>query len=96
MHEQSTSGMTRRQFMGSAAVGAAAFTFVPGRVLGTGGAPSANHKLNIAGVGIGGIGKINIEAVAATENIVALCDVDWDLAKTVFAQYPKARPFKDY
>ena len=35
--------------------------------------------LNIACVGIGGMGRNNMRAVAS-QNIVALCDVDWDYA----------------
>ena len=42
-------------------------------------APS--DKLNIAVVGIGGMGITNIQHVFETENIVALCDVDWKYAK---------------
>ena len=88
--------LTRRGFLGSAAAGAALFTFVPGRVLGADGTPSANNKLNIAGIGVGGMGGGNVGAVAGTENIVALCDVDWDYAKGTFEKYPNAKKFKDY
>ncbi len=88
--------MTRRGFLGSAAAGAAMFTFIPARVLGAEGTPSANNKLNIAGVGVGGMGGGNIGAMAGSENIVALCDVDWDYAKGTFEKYPNAKKFKDY
>ncbi|HDS85680.1 MAG TPA: Gfo/Idh/MocA family oxidoreductase [Phycisphaerales bacterium] len=87
--------LTRRGFLGSAATGAAMFTFIPGRVLGANGAVSANNKLNIAGVGVGGMGKNNLEQMQS-ENIVALCDVDWDYAKGVFEKYPNAKRYKDY
>ena len=46
------SGLSRRKFMGAAA-GAATFTYVPKRVLGQPGVPSANNKLNIAAIGAG-------------------------------------------
>jgi len=72
------------------------FTFIPKSVLGENGKPSANNKLNIAGVGVGGMGAANLEAMAGTENIVALCDVDWDYAKETFQKYPNAKLFKDY
>src|SRR4051812_22402329 len=85
-------GMSRRAFLGSTAV--AAFTFVPSRVLGRG-AVSPNSKLNIAGVGIGGQGSVDLEQVA-TENIVALCDVDWDYAAKTFKKYPNAKRYKDF
>ena len=88
--------LTRRDFLSSAAAGAAMFSFVPGRILGADGGPSANNKLNIAGVGVGGMGGGNVGAVGGTENIVALCDVDWDYAKGTFEKYPNAKRFKDY
>ena len=95
MTSKQNTSMTRRGFLGSAATGAALFTFVPGRVLGADGAVSANNKLNIAGVGVGGMGKSNLEKMES-ENIVALCDVDWSYAGGVFSRYPNAKRFKDY
>ncbi|MEJ2265580.1 MAG: Gfo/Idh/MocA family oxidoreductase, partial [Anaerolineales bacterium] len=77
--------------MGGAAAAAMAFTFVPGSVM----AQPPSNKLNIAGVGIGGMGQNNVRA-CRTENIVALCDVDWNYAGKVFKRYPKARKWKDF
>ena len=56
-------------------------------------APS--DKLNIAGIGVGGMGRRNL-ANMNTENIVALCDVDWHYADKTFKDYPKAKRFKDW
>ena len=42
--------------------------------------PAASDKLNIAGIGIGGRGGGVIREMSS-ENIVALCDVDWKYAK---------------
>jgi len=56
---------------------------------------SANDKLNIAGIGIGGRGRSNLKDLAG-ENIVALCDVDDEYAAKTFALYPKAKRYKDY
>ncbi|MGD2094036.1 MAG: Gfo/Idh/MocA family oxidoreductase [Phycisphaerales bacterium] len=88
------SKISRRQFMGGAAA-VAAFTIVPRYVLGAGGRSSANEKLNIAGIGVGGRGANDLEAVES-ENIVALCDVDWDRAKDTFKRYPQAKRYKDF
>ena len=56
-----------------------------------------SDKLNIAGVGIGGMGRNNLANVAKTENIVALCDVDWSgQVLKVFETYPSAKKYKDY
>ena len=58
--------------------------------------PSANDRLNVVGVGIGGRGGADIDGLAKTENIIGLCDVDWDYAAPKFKQYPDAKKFKDY
>jgi predicted dehydrogenase len=88
-----TAGVSRRAFLaGTTAI--TAFNFFPAHVLGRG-AASPNSKLNIAGVGIGGQGRADLEQVA-DENIVALCDVDWDYAGPTFKKYPTARRYKDF
>ncbi len=61
---------------------------VPGRI-------SPNEKLNIAGIGVGGMGRGNLQA-CATENIVALCDVDSNYAGGAFAEYPSAKRYVDF
>ncbi|MBI5690055.1 MAG: Gfo/Idh/MocA family oxidoreductase [Verrucomicrobia bacterium] len=53
------------------------------------------EKLNLACVGCGGKGTSDIEAVSS-ENIVALCDVDWSRAKRVTQLYPNVPKFQDY
>ncbi len=87
--------LSRRDFMGTAAAAMAAVTFVPRHVLGGANNTPPSEKLNIAGVGIGGMGQNNIRA-CETENIVALCDVDWKYAASVFKKYPNAQTWKDY
>ncbi len=78
--------------MGAAAV----FTIVPRHVLGGPRRVPPSEKLNIASIGIGGQGASDIQSVSS-ENIVALCDVDWGphTAKT-FEKFPKARKYKDF
>jgi hypothetical protein len=86
--------MSRRSFMsGTAAV--AAFTIVPRHVLGGSGNTAPSEKLNIAGIGVGGRGQGDIGEVSS-ENIVALCDVDFGHAAGTFKQYPKARQYRDF
>ena len=67
--------VSRRQFLQTSALASAAFSIVPRHVLGGPGFVSPSDKLNIAAIGVGGKGQSDIAAVA-TENIVALCDVD--------------------
>src|SRR5215470_688637 len=74
--------LTRRKFISTTALGATAFTIVPRHVLGRGMTPPSD-LLNIAGVGIGSMGKSNLTNLAS-QNIVALCDVDWDYATKAF------------
>jgi predicted dehydrogenase len=85
----------RRTFMASAAAVTAGFTIVPRHVLGGQDTPSPSDKLNIAAVGVGGMGKSNLLRCEA-ENIVALCDVDFALADPVFKKYPNAKTYKDF
>ena len=82
--------ISRRDFMGAAAA-VAAFTFVPKRVM----AGSAGNKLNIAGIGVGGQGAGDLRALES-QNIVALCDVDWRRAAGTFKRYPNAKKYKDF
>ncbi len=89
-------GISRRKFIGGVATSAFAATILPRHVLGGPGFMAPSDKLNIAGVGVGGMGKSNVAAVAGTENIVALCDVDHKYAARTFELYPDAKTYKDY
>src|SRR5947209_16607297 len=66
--------VTRRKFLTDSAAAVAAFSIVPRHVLGRGFVPPSD-TLNIANVGVGGMGRANLINVAS-QNIVALCDVD--------------------
>lgn len=88
--------LSRRKFIRSSAVTTAGLTVVPSFVMGgTLGYKAPSDKLNIAGIGIGGKGAANL-ATMSTENIVALCDVDWEYAKKTFSKYPNAKRYWDY
>ncbi|MCX7887249.1 MAG: Gfo/Idh/MocA family oxidoreductase, partial [Verrucomicrobiae bacterium] len=52
---------------------------------------SPNEKLNIGIIGCGGRGAAN-----ATENIVALCDVDETSLQRAAKKYPGAKLYRDY
>ncbi len=82
--EQKKTGMSRRDFMATTATVAAGLTILPGGVISAKGRVAPSDKLNIAGIGIGGMGKRNLEAMKS-ENIVALADVDWHYAESTFA-----------
>jgi len=88
-------GLSRRSVLSSAAAAAGAFTIVPRHVLGGSGRRSPSEKLHIAGIGVGGRGAADINGVAS-ENIVALCDVDDKRAAATFRRYPKAKRYRDF
>ena len=78
-----------------------AFTIIPSYVLGesVSGKKPPSEKLNIATIGVGGMGGNNTRRCAdAGENIIALCDVDEKLPGTVnvFNEYPDAKKYKDF
>ena len=75
---------SRRKFVADVGLAAAGLTIVPRHVLGRGfEAPS--DTLNIAAVGVGGQGRSNMINLAS-QNLVALCDVDWGYADRGFGQ----------
>jgi len=102
--------MNRREFVKVASASAAAFSIVPSYVLGRNGQTPPSGKLNIASVGVRGIGKINLHALckplservegqwpdADSQNIIALCDVDQNRLNEASAEYPEAKLYKDY
>jgi predicted dehydrogenase len=83
----------RRQFIRQSAA-LAAFTIVPRHVLGNGPTPPS-EKLNIACVGVGGKGFSDAESVAS-QNIVAICDVDDQCAARAFSRFPDAKRYRDW
>ncbi len=91
---RSSPAISRRAFIGGTAA-AAAMTIAPASVLGGSGRTAPSEKLNIAGIGVGGQGRWDIDNVSS-ENIVALCDVDWARAADTFKSYPKAKKYRDF
>jgi len=55
----------------------------------------ANDKLNLAAVGIGGMGRGNVGNVSG-ENVVALCDVHDTHAAKSYEKHPQAKRYKDF
>lgn len=94
-NKNSENSVSRRKFLGTAAAAAAGFTIVPSRVVAGLGYTPPSDKLNIAGVGVGGMGFANLKNLES-ENIVALCDVDWKYSKRVFDHYPNAKRYWDW
>ena len=89
--------ISRRTFLGTTATAAAAFTVIPNHAMGSVlGHKAPSDKLNIAVVGAGGMGNSNLKNVKPTENIVAICDVDWKYTAKVFDENPGAKKYWDW
>ncbi len=88
------SSVSRRQFLKTAAA-ASAFLIVPRYVIAGSGEVAPSEKLNIAGIGLGWMGEVNVLA-CRNENIVALCDVDPSNAAKTFKAFPNAIQYRDY
>jgi predicted dehydrogenase len=92
---KSGSPLSRRSFIATTAAATAGFTILPSTVVGGLGHRAPSDKLNIAGVGVGGRGGAVVKGLRS-ENIVALCDVDWKYAAETFNEFPDARKFWDW
>jgi len=85
----------RRSFLSAAAV-TSAVAIVPRHVLGGEQTPPS-QKLDIAGIGIGGMGNGDINSCAqAGENIVALCDPDARHLAGAAKRFPNAKLYADF
>jgi predicted dehydrogenase len=87
-----SNGVSRRRFaqLGVATAGALAVPFIASRNV-----YGANERLNIAAIGVGGMGEDDV-GYCKDENIVALCDVDDNNAAETFKAFPKARRYRDF
>ncbi len=83
--------LTRRQFTRSLLATAAIVGVAPAFVRGQ----NLNAKLNLAIIATGGRGGGNLQAVAS-ENIVALCDVNARSLDAAAKKFPQARKFTDF
>lgn len=85
----------RRQFLATSAKASAGFMILPRAVLGGPGYIAPSDKVNIAVVGAGGRGA-SVTQGLASENIVALCDVDDRRAAETYQAFPKAKRYRDF
>lgn len=94
--KEKSSKISRRSFIGKTTVAAAGLTIVPSSVVSGLGHKLPSDKLNIAGIGVGGMGNSNLRVLKDTENIVAVCDVDWAYAKGKMDAYKNAKQYWDF
>jgi len=87
--------LTRRELMGAAGA-AATFLIVPRSMLGGTAENAPSNKLNIASIGISGMGAGDVNDVSNGNNMVALCDVDERHAAKTFERFPTVKKYKDF
>jgi Oxidoreductase family, NAD-binding Rossmann fold/Oxidoreductase family, C-terminal alpha/beta domain len=88
---------SRRDFIKKASVSIASFYIVPRSVLGKGYIPPSD-KLNLAAVGCGGKGIVDLNGIwdNGKNNIAALYDIDFENAKEAVTKWPNANKYKDF
>lgn len=88
---------SRRTFLAAGGAAAVGFTIVPRHVLGGAGQVPPSERVNVAGIGVGGMGTGDIATLSKLgANIVALCDVDQVRAAGAFAAHPRAKRYTDF
>ena len=86
---------SRRKFIKQTSSAGIGITIVPSNVIAGLGYKAPSDTLNIAGVGVGGKGFPNLVAMNS-ENIIGLCDIDWNYSKPCFDAFPKAKKYYDW
>lgn len=98
MEKNKTGDLSRRGFLRNSAIAAAGITILPSHVVSGLGHVTPSDMLNLASVGVGGVGRTKtgrmVEGGGA--RVVALADVDWKYAANTFGDYPDAKKFKDW
>jgi len=93
----SSSQVTRRGFVRTAGAAGAGLLIVPRRVLGGPRHRAPSDTLNVAHIGVGGMGGGDVRGIAATgHNIYALCDVDEKMAAGSWNAFPQAKRYRDF
>jgi predicted dehydrogenase len=89
-----TKHISRRRFLGTTAGLGAGLTILPANLVR---GSSANEKLNVALIGVGGRGWWFVETIPRIgENVVAMCDVNEQRAAKSFAKLPDVPKYRDF
>jgi len=97
-NDKTIDATSRRAFIKTSAIAAAAFMIVPRHVLGGKGFLAPSDRLIVAGVGAGGKGASDISMFykSGKAEIGFLCDVDTKRAAGTVQAFPKAKFYKDW
>ncbi|MBL7153743.1 MAG: Gfo/Idh/MocA family oxidoreductase [Phycisphaerae bacterium] len=92
------SGISRRGFIRSTGSVLAGLTIVPRYVLGGPGRIPPSETIQVAGIGVGGVGHGQITSISQQKGtrIAFLCDVDDVYAKRAYDRFPEAKRYRDY
>ena len=88
-----TNNVNRRQFLASTLTAGIGLTILPSGTLSGANAPS--NKLNVALIGVGGRGRAHRRPIAS-ENVVALCDVDERALADAAKVFPNTKHYVDW
>jgi hypothetical protein len=89
--------MKRRSFLKTAAATALGIQIVPRHVLGGDGNVPPSDRLNIASIGVGGMGAGDIGSLSnGPINMVGLCDVHGGNLAKAAERFPSAKTFSDF
>ena len=93
-----SAAISRRDFMYGAGAAFSVMTIVPSYVLGGPRHIPPSETIQVAGIGVGGVGHGQLRGISQQANtkIVALCDVDDVYAKKTYDYFPKARRYRDF
>jgi hypothetical protein len=96
--EKPKNGNSRRDFLKVAGTAMAGFYILPRHVLGGPGYIAPSDKLQVVGIGAGGMGWGDINGVfrSGKADIAFLCDVDLRRAARTREAFPQAKFYKDY
>lgn len=86
--------MNRRKFLRKTALAAAGFVILEDSASAR--TATANDKLNLAHIGVGGRGRALLVSFSRQENAVALCDVNQNRAAQMFQRFPDLPKFADF
>lgn len=77
MNTTTETQVSRRQFLQTASAAAAAVTIIPASAIGAEGTTPPSERINLGIIGVNGMGRANLEACAASPDVVvtAVCDV---------------------
>lgn len=86
---------SRRKFIKDSVALSTGITIVPSFTVSGLGHKPPSDRLNIVGIGVGGKGLQNLTAMNS-ENIIGLCDIDWNYSKECFNTFPNAKKYFDW